>query len=154
MRDLQWFFRFIAHISVGPVSWKTSECVIWWLFEVICSHEDILFVANQLLVVNHATQRHGLYSCLCPWWPSETIYMPSALKCGIIIVGRNCSYRLSVTCDVWPWLDVKSNLWYILALLLSTMIHSILPVQITCLAIFLHNLCPCPIWCRTCLLPD
>jgi len=23
---------------------------------------------------------------------------------------------------------------------------SILPVQITCLAIFLHNLCPCPLW--------
>ena len=26
------------------------------------------------------------------------------------------------------------------------MIHSILPVQITCLAIFLHNLSPCPLW--------
>ena len=31
-------------------------------------------------------------------------------------------------------------------LLPSTTIHSILPVQITCLAIFLHNLCPCPLW--------
>ena len=26
------------------------------------------------------------------------------------------------------------------------MIHSILPVQITCLAIFLHNIFPCPLW--------
>jgi len=31
-------------------------------------------------------------------------------------------------------------------LLPSTRIHSILPVQITCLAIFLHNLFPCPLW--------
>jgi len=31
-------------------------------------------------------------------------------------------------------------------LLPSTTIHSILPVQITCLAIFLHNLYPCPLW--------
>ena len=30
-------------------------------------------------------------------------------------------------------------------LLPSTMIHSILPVQFTCLAIFLHNLCLCPL---------
>jgi len=28
----------------------------------------------------------------------------------------------------------------------STTIHSILLVQITCLAIFLHNLFPCPLW--------
>jgi len=31
-------------------------------------------------------------------------------------------------------------------LLPSTTIHSILPVQITCLAIFLHNLSPHPLW--------
>jgi len=31
-------------------------------------------------------------------------------------------------------------------LLPSTTIHSILPVQITCLAIFLHNLFPHPLW--------
>jgi len=31
-------------------------------------------------------------------------------------------------------------------LLPSTMIHSILPVQITCLAIFLHSLSPCRLW--------
>ena len=31
-------------------------------------------------------------------------------------------------------------------LLPSTMIHSILLVQITCLAIFLHNLFPCHLW--------
>jgi len=31
-------------------------------------------------------------------------------------------------------------------LLSCTTIHSILPIQITCLAIFLHNLCPCPLW--------
>ena len=31
-------------------------------------------------------------------------------------------------------------------LLPSTTIHSILLVQITCLAIFLHNLFPCPVW--------
>jgi len=31
-------------------------------------------------------------------------------------------------------------------LLPSTMIHSILLVQITCLAIFLHSLFPCPLW--------
>ena len=31
-------------------------------------------------------------------------------------------------------------------LLPSTTIHSILLVQITCLAIFLHNLFPCPLW--------
>ena len=31
-------------------------------------------------------------------------------------------------------------------LLLSATIHNILLVQITCLAIFLHNLLPCPVW--------
>jgi len=31
-------------------------------------------------------------------------------------------------------------------LLPSTTIHSILLVQITCLAVFLHNLSPCPLW--------
>jgi len=31
-------------------------------------------------------------------------------------------------------------------LLPSTTIHSILPVQMTCLAIFWHNLFPCPFW--------
>ena len=39
----------------------------------------------------------------------------------------------------WP----SSNLYKLLP---STTIHSILPVQITCLAIFLHNLSPCPLW--------
>ena len=33
-------------------------------------------------------------------------------------------------------------------LLPSTTIHRILPAQITCLANFLHNLSPCPLWFR------
>ena len=37
----------------------------------------------------------------------------------------------------------SSNLYQLIP---STTIHSILPVQITCLAIFLHNLFPCPLW--------
>ena len=37
----------------------------------------------------------------------------------------------------------SSNHCYLLP---STTIHSILPVQSTCLAIFLHNLSPCPLW--------
>ena len=37
----------------------------------------------------------------------------------------------------------SSNLYQLLP---STTIHSILPVQITCLAIFLHNLSPCPVF--------
>ena len=37
----------------------------------------------------------------------------------------------------------SSNLYQLLP---STMIHSIFLVQITCLAIFLHNLSPCPLW--------
>ena len=37
----------------------------------------------------------------------------------------------------------SSNLYQFLP---STTIHSILSVQITCLAIFLHNLSPCPLW--------
>ena len=37
----------------------------------------------------------------------------------------------------------SSNLYQLLP---STTIHSILLVQIACLAIFLHNLCPCPFW--------
>jgi len=36
-----------------------------------------------------------------------------------------------------------SNLYQLLP---STTIHSILPVQITCLTIFLHNFSPCPLW--------
>jgi len=42
------------------------------------------------------------------------------------------------------WLS--SNLYQLLP---STMIHSILLVQITCLAIFLHNLFPCLLWSTT-----
>ena len=37
----------------------------------------------------------------------------------------------------------SSNLYQLLP---STTIHSILLVQIMCLAIFLHNLSPCPLW--------
>jgi len=37
----------------------------------------------------------------------------------------------------------SSNLYQLLP---PTMIHSILPVQITCLAIFLYNLSPRPLW--------
>jgi len=37
----------------------------------------------------------------------------------------------------------SSNLYQLLP---STTIHSILPVQITCFAIFLHNLSPRPLW--------
>jgi len=37
----------------------------------------------------------------------------------------------------------SSNLYQLFP---SITIHSILPVQITCLAIFLHNLSPCPLW--------
>ena len=40
----------------------------------------------------------------------------------------------------------SSNLYQLLP---STTIHSILPVQITCLAIFLHNLFPCPLFWST-----
>ena len=43
-----------------------------------------------------------------------------------------------------PTIWSSSNLYQLIP---STMIHSILPVQITCLAIFLHNLPPCPLWC-------
>jgi len=37
----------------------------------------------------------------------------------------------------------SSNLYQLLS---STTIHSILPAQTACLAIFLHNLCPCRLW--------
>ena len=37
----------------------------------------------------------------------------------------------------------SSNLYQLLP---SKTIHSILPVQITCLAVFLPNLSPCPVW--------
>ena len=37
----------------------------------------------------------------------------------------------------------SSNLYQLLP---STTIHSILPVQTACLAVFLHNLSPCPLW--------
>jgi len=42
-----------------------------------------------------------------------------------------------------PTIWSSSSLYQLLP---STMIHSILPVQITCLAIFLHNLSPRPLW--------
>jgi len=37
----------------------------------------------------------------------------------------------------------SSNLYQFLPV---TTIHSILPVQTVCLAVFLYNLCPCPFW--------
>jgi len=40
------------------------------------------------------------------------------------------------------WVNV-SNLYQLLP---STTIHSVLPVETMCLAIFLHNLCPRPLW--------
>ena len=42
-----------------------------------------------------------------------------------------------------PPFRLSSSLYQLLP---STMIHSILPVQIVCLAIFLHSLSPCPLW--------
>ena len=44
----------------------------------------------------------------------------------------------------------SSNLYQLLP---STIIHDILPVQITCLATFLHNLSPCPLWSTSDLEP-
>jgi len=46
------------------------------------------------------------------------------------------------------WIDPRSieHNYVCYQLLPSTTIHSILPVQITCLAIFLRNLFPYPLW--------
>jgi len=44
----------------------------------------------------------------------------------------------------------SSNLYQLLP---STMIHSIIPVQITCSAIFSHNLFPCPLWSTSWYIP-
>ena len=44
------------------------------------------------------------------------------------------------------WVNTHPPTILIICLLPSTTIYSILPVQTMCLAIFLHNLSPCPVW--------
>jgi len=69
--------------------------------------------------------------------------------------NNNNNNRFTALCPEYPGKPVPEetlthppswsspNLYQLLP---STTIHSILLVQITCLAIFLHNLFPCPLW--------
>jgi len=71
------------------------------------------------------------------------------------VSAQNCNNRFTALCLEYPGEQVpeetlthppswsSSNLYHLLP---STAIHSILPVQIKCLAVFLHNLPPCPLW--------
>jgi len=61
--------------------------------------------------------------------------------------------RFMAFCPGLPmWAGIRRNISHyptfihLYRLLPSTTIHNILPVQFTCLAMFLHNLCPSPLW--------
>jgi len=72
----------------------------------------------------------------------------------VFLSHNNNNYRFTALCPGLPgWASTRRNThppsWSssnLYQLLPSTTIHSILPVQITCLAIFLHSLSPCPLW--------
>jgi len=71
--------------------------------------------------MHYTTTHNNRFTALCPGYPGAPVPEETLT-------------------DPPSW---SSNLYQ---RLLSTTIHSILPVQITCLAIFLHNLSPCPLW--------
>jgi len=70
--------------------------------------------------------------------------------------GQQHNDRFTALCPGLPgWAGTRRNTHHppswsssnnLYQLLPSTTIHSILLVQITCLAIFMHNLSPCPLW--------
>ena len=71
-------------------------------------------------------------------------------------MNNNNNNRFTALCPGLPgWAGTRRNthpptiliiILNLYQLLPSATIHSILPVQITCLAIFLHNLFPCSLW--------
>jgi len=79
-------------------------------------------LSTHLKMLNTTTQQQPFFTALYPGLP-----------------GWAGTRRNTHPPTIWS----SSNLYQ---LLLSTTIHSILLVQITCLAIFLHNLFPCPLW--------
>ena len=88
-------------------------------------------------------------------------YAPPTCDCHKTTVKLFASSTTTTTTVLWPFVRdypgepvpeqtlthppswSSSNLYQLLP---STTIHSILLVQTTCLAIFLHNLSPCPLW--------
>jgi len=75
---------------------------------------------------------------VCPSQASIVLKWLNRSSIVFIVCGVVVEFGVSPGIRVLP-----SGTFY--QLLPSTTIHSILPVQITCLAIFLHSLSPCPI---------
>jgi len=78
---------------------------------------------------------------------------------------NNKQHRFMALCPGLPgWASTRRNIHPLTLLLITNhplsassiychMIHSILPVQFTCLTVFLHNLSPNPLWSISCLEP-
>ena len=95
----------------------------------ISQYETITFISNSEALTNlqmHVKQKHNNnnnhFIAVCPDYPGEPVPEKK-------ITHRSFSS--------------SSNLYQLLP---STTIHSILLVHIMCLAIFLYNLSPCPLW--------
>ena len=92
----------------------------WWLaFTVNSTHPSWVSSVTCCSVQQHHNNRFTAVCPGLPGWASTTTHPPS-----------------------WS----SSSLYQLLP---SAAIHSILPVQITCLVVFLHNLCPRPVLCTS-----
>jgi len=125
------------------VSWNKGN----WMNVVVIVIVVVVVVPHVLTVSNMCD------ICICSNW-----YITYNCCCNVTSLSL---FSTTTTTVLWPFVrDYPGELvpeetlthppsWSsssLYQLLPSTTIHSILPVQITCLAIFLHNLCPCPLW--------
>lgn len=84
-------------------------------------------------------------------------FEPPLVQCNLINNKNNNSRCMTVCLDcpgestrkkiIHSHLSSSSTILYQLPP--STTIHSLLPVQFTCLTVFLHNLSPSPRWCTS-----
>ena len=88
---------------------------------------------------------------LSPSWQCNCGFAVILLVCLASLLIQQHNYCFMALCLDYPGEPVPEEILTTHhpdhhQLLPSTTIHSILPVQIMFLAIFLHNLSPCPIW--------
>ena len=89
----------------------------------------------------------------CFFWYRLTRVVPDNSHRAVkrLCVCVCCYYHFTALCPWLPgWANTRWNIYVFIPILYLlppfTTIHNILPVQFTCLTIFLHNLCPNILW--------
>ena len=147
-----WWWSWKSHLDRFVLLWETKPVILycWWR---MISYVNTVNLNENIIAVNNGHR------------PTSSLFRKSLVICetrSTVIVWNMSSLLclLPTTTVLRPFVRdypgepvpeetlthppswSSSSLYHLLP---STTIHSILPVQFTCLAIFLHNLCPCPL---------